>query len=114
VNGLHLTSTSTASIAARGPDSVIPDNAALGAEIDSDGTDGAITLAGAWTNSILYVRQNTATPAVIATRENDTNKTLRADDALHRRGQGRRHGRRGFRRRVPRAARAGRKRHPAE
>ena len=79
VNGLHLTSTSTASIAARGPDSVIPDNAALGAEIDSDGTDGAITLAGAWTNSILYVRQNTATPAVIATRENDTNKTLRAD-----------------------------------
>lgn len=80
VNGLHVSSgAATTSIAARGPNSVIPDDAALGAEIDSDGTVGAITLAGAQANSIRYIRQNTATPAVIATQENGTHKTLRTD-----------------------------------
>ena len=64
-----------ASIAARGP-SVIADNAAIGAEIDTDGTNGPITLEGAWTNSTLFVRQNTSTAAEIATRDGTTNKTL--------------------------------------
>ena len=76
VMGVYDASTNgSTSIAARGP-SILPDNASLGAEIDTDGTDGPITLAGEWTNRIFYVRQNTATAAAVATRSGETNKTL--------------------------------------
>jgi autotransporter-associated beta strand protein len=75
VKGVYDASSGSTSIAARGP-STIPDNASLGAEIDTDGTDGPIALAGEWTNRVLYVRQNTATAAEIATRTGETNKTL--------------------------------------
>jgi autotransporter-associated beta strand protein len=75
VKGIYVASDDNVSIAARGP-SVISDDASLGAEIDTDGTDGPITLAGEWTNRVFYVRQNTATAAEIATRVGETNKTL--------------------------------------
>jgi len=75
VRGVYDASGDNASIAARGP-STIPDDAARGAEIDTDGTEGPIALAGERTNRVVYVRQNTATAAEIAMRTGETNKTL--------------------------------------
>ena len=63
-------------IAALGPDSVIPDNAAAAARINSIGTLGPITLQGEWTNRTSSLLQNTATNATVATRNGETNKTL--------------------------------------
>ena len=54
-------------IAARGPDSVIPDNAALNARIVTDGVSGPITLEGATVSSVSTLLQSTATPAVVTT-----------------------------------------------
>ncbi len=65
-----------ADIAALGPDSVIPDNEASSARINSIGTIGPITLEGAWTNRTSSVLQNTATDATVAMRTGATNKTL--------------------------------------
>ena len=67
IKGVYDASSGSTSIAARGP-STIPDNASLGAEIDTDGTDGPIALAGEWTNRVLYVRQNTGIHAEGAVR----------------------------------------------
>ena len=64
-------------IAARGP-SVIPNNAAADVSISSPGDSGPITLAGAWTNSVHFLFQNTTTNATVATRDGATNKTLLA------------------------------------
>ena len=76
VKGVYAADTALTGIAARGPFSVIPDNAASGALINSTGTSGPITLAGAWTNSTLLVQQSTATDAIVALRDGATNKTL--------------------------------------
>ena len=65
-------------IAARGPDSVIPDNAAAFVRINLPGEAGPITLAGEWTNTVAALLQNAATGAVVAARSGATNKTLRA------------------------------------
>ena len=59
-------------IAARGPSSVIPDNASADVRITQPGTDGPITLAGAPANSVAYLRQCTGTPAEVDT----ANKTM--------------------------------------
>jgi len=69
-------------IAARGPNSVIPDNAALSVRINSSGTNGPITLAGTLTDSILLLQQNTATASTVAMRDGTTNKTLLAGGVL--------------------------------
>jgi|GEM_PF-2309322 len=63
-------------IAARGPDSVIPDNAALNVQIVSDGVAGAITLENAAGASIATLTQGSATPAVVA-MNNQTLQTYR-------------------------------------
>ena len=76
VKGVYAADTALTGIAARGPDSVISDNAAAGALINVPGTSGPITLAGAWTNSTLLVQQSTATDAIVALRDGATNKTL--------------------------------------
>ena len=65
-------------IAARGPSSVIPNNAAFFAQINEPGEYGPIMLEGDLTNSILMVQQNNPTNAVIATVFGVTNKTLLA------------------------------------
>ncbi|HQA39075.1 MAG TPA: autotransporter-associated beta strand repeat-containing protein, partial [Kiritimatiellia bacterium] len=59
-------------IAARGPDSVIPDDATADVRITQPGTDGPITLAGDPVNSVAYLRQCTDTAAEVDT----ANKTL--------------------------------------
>ena len=61
-------------IAARGPDSVIPDNAAADVRITQPGTSGAITLAGAPANSVARLSQCTGIAAEVDT----ANKTLLA------------------------------------
>jgi len=63
-------------IAARGPASVIPNDASAIARITSLGDDGPIRLEGEWTNSILQVQQNVATGAVVRMFDGVTNKTL--------------------------------------
>lgn len=80
VKGVYAASTAPASdIAARGPDSVITNDATAIARINLPGDTGPITLAGDFTNSILQVLQNTTTNAVVALRNGpDTNKTLLA------------------------------------
>jgi len=59
-------------IAARGPASVIPDNATADVRITQPGTSGPITLAGAPANSVARLSQCTATAAEVDT----ANKTL--------------------------------------
>ena len=54
-------------IAARGPDSVIPDDPALNVRISTDGTNGPIALAGESGASVFTLTQLTATPAIVAT-----------------------------------------------
>lgn len=54
-------------IAARGPDSVIPDDAAAHVRINSPGDDGFITLATSPVSSIYTLLQNTNIPAVVTT-----------------------------------------------
>ena len=61
-------------IAARGPASVIPDNAAADVRITQPGTSGPITLAGAPVNSVASLSQCTDTAAEVDT----ANKTLLA------------------------------------
>ena len=67
-------------IAARGPDSVIPDDVFASARINMPGESGPITLAGERTNSVLLVLQNADTPAVVSTVSNGVSKTLLAPD----------------------------------
>ena len=69
-------STNLSDLAARGPGSVIPNDSNLVARINSPGVAGPITLAGAVTNQIYALRQNTGTDAVIATLNGTTNKLL--------------------------------------
>ena len=76
--GIYGTAITATDIAARGPSSVIPDDASTAVRINLDGTSGPITLAGDWTNRVLSVLQNTATDATVATRNGATNKTLLA------------------------------------
>ncbi len=70
--------------AARGPDpdSVLPDDAAVSARINLPGTSGPMTLAGAWSNSVRMILQNTAIDATVATRVGATNKTLLTEGVL--------------------------------
>ncbi len=65
---------SVTEIAARGPDSVIPDNAAADVRITQPGTSGPITLAGDPANSVASLCQCTDTAAEVDT----ANKTLLA------------------------------------
>ncbi len=65
---------SVTNIAARGPDSVVPDDASADVRITELGTSGSVTLAGDPTNSVASLRQYAATSSVIAT----ASKTLRA------------------------------------
>ncbi|MFO7937527.1 MAG: autotransporter-associated beta strand repeat-containing protein [Kiritimatiellia bacterium] len=65
---------SVSEIAARGPSSVIPDNASADVRITQPGTSGPITLAGDPVNSVAYLRQCTDTAAEVDT----ANKTLQA------------------------------------
>ena len=80
VKGVYAANTAPVSdIAARGPDSVITNDATAIARINLPGDTGPITLAGDFTNSILQVLQNTTTNAVVALRNGaNTNKTLLA------------------------------------
>ena len=80
VKGVYAASAAPVSdIAAKGPDSVIPNDATGIARINLPGDTGPITLAGDFTNSILQVLQNTPTNAVVALRNGaNTNKTLLA------------------------------------
>jgi len=63
---------SVTEIAARGPASVIPNDAAADVRITQPGTSGPITLAGDPVNSVAYLRQCTDTAAEVDT----ANKTL--------------------------------------
>jgi autotransporter-associated beta strand protein len=78
VRGVYDMNTAFVSdIAAKGPDSVITNDATVIARINLPGDTGPITLAGDFTNSILQVVQNTTTNAVVSMRYgSDTNKTL--------------------------------------
>lgn len=77
--GIYAYGTITAAgIAARGPDSVIPNDAFVDAHIDSDGVSGSIRLAGAWSNSVFALSQDTNVAAVVQTRDGLTNKTFLA------------------------------------
>lgn len=78
VRGVYSADSATTDIAAQGPSSVIPDNASAQARINLPGEFGPITLAGALTNSILSVQQNTPTNATVAMRDGTTSKTLLA------------------------------------
>jgi len=61
-------------IAARGPGSVIPDDATKSVRITTPGTDGPITLAGDPVTTVAQLRQDTETAAEVDT----ASKTLRA------------------------------------
>lgn len=61
-------------IAARGPDAIVPDDASADVRITALGVSGPVTLAGAPTNSVASLQQCAATSSVIAT----VSKTLRA------------------------------------
>ncbi|MDD2599597.1 MAG: autotransporter-associated beta strand repeat-containing protein [Kiritimatiellae bacterium] len=74
--GVHAATTSPIGIAARGPGSVIPDNATAQVIINSAGTSGPITLAGSFTNKTFALVQDTNTAAVVETVDNSTGKTL--------------------------------------
>jgi len=54
-------------IAARGPDSVIPDDATLNARINLPGSNGPITLATSPVSQVYTLLQNTDTPAKVTT-----------------------------------------------
>ena len=94
VNGTNLAAYSSAvgvyvasdavytDLAARGPDSVIPDNATVSARLNLPGTSGPITLAGGWSNSVRMILQNTNIAAVVAMRAGVTNKTLLTEGVL--------------------------------
>ncbi len=64
-------------LTAKGP-SVIPDNAALGARINDEGTAGPIALAGATTNNLKSLLQNWGTSATVGM----TNQTLLVSDLM--------------------------------
>ncbi len=82
-----LAGVGTTDIAARGPDSVIPNDASATARITSFGDSGPITLAGEWTNSVLQIQQNVATGAVVRTNDGVTNKTLLTSGLMISEGQ---------------------------
>jgi len=63
-------------IAARGPGSVVPDDAGAQVIINDVGTSGPITLAGAFTNTTFLLTQDTNTAAVVQTVNGSTNKTF--------------------------------------
>ncbi len=65
--GVYDGSLSSSEIAARGPSSTLPDDAAANARITSAGVEGPITLTGASQNRVALLQQATGTPAVVAT-----------------------------------------------
>jgi autotransporter-associated beta strand protein len=71
------TGESFTNILAKGP-SIIPDDPALNAWINEEGTEGGITLAAAYTNRIKTLVQNTDWLATVAM----TNKTLMVNEVL--------------------------------
>lgn len=70
---LGVTIPASTAIAARGPASVIPDDASVSAQINTDGESGSVTLAGATVNQILSVAQNTSMTSTV----NTASKTLK-------------------------------------
>ena len=94
VNGTNLAAYSSAlgvyatgesvytDIAARGPDSIIPDSAAAAVRINLPGESGPITLDGGWSNRVGLLLQNTGTDAVVAMCDGTTNKTLLTEGLL--------------------------------
>ena len=83
VNGVYAATTTSSNIAARGPDSVIPDNASEVVHITTPGTSGPITLAGATENSVFVLQQDTGTGATVDT----VGKTLKASQVQLSSGQ---------------------------
>ena len=65
--GIYATTATPANIAARGPSSVIPDDATAAVHITTAGTSGPITLAGATVDSAFSLQQDTATDATVST-----------------------------------------------
>ncbi len=80
--------TSTYDLAARGPDSVIPNDSNIVARINSPGVAGPITLDSTLTNRIFGIRQNTGTDAVISTLNGTANKILLTHGLFITDGQG--------------------------
>ena len=81
--GITAYSGGYADIAARGPSSVVTNDATANVRINTDGVSGPITLATSPTDSIYTLTQNTATPAVVTT----TNTLLLASGILIGAGQ---------------------------
>ncbi len=65
--GIYATTAAATNIAARGPSSVIPDDATAAVHITTAGTSGPITLAGATVDSAFSLQQDTATDATVST-----------------------------------------------
>ncbi len=63
--GVYSGSSTTTNIAARGPDSIIPDDAAASARITEPGETGPITLAGATESRVAALQQCTTTAATV-------------------------------------------------
>jgi autotransporter-associated beta strand protein len=74
--GVYVASVTDSNIAARGPNSVIPDDFSAAVHISATGTVGAITLEGAWTNKTFTLEQATDISAVVQNVNGSTNKTL--------------------------------------
>jgi len=88
VHAAGLADANYAELAARGPNSVITNSATALARITTPGVNGSITLQGDWTNSTLTVQQSQSVPAIIATINGTTNKTLLTSGLLIAAGQG--------------------------
>ena len=74
--GVYASATVPTGIAARGPLSVIPDDASAEVIINSAGTSGPITLEGDWTNTTFLLEQDFTTNAVVQTVNGSTSKTF--------------------------------------
>lgn len=83
MKGVCAAASSETEIAARGPFSVIPDDATTFARITATGEVGAVTLAGATVNSVAALQQEVDTPAVVDTSA----KTLRTQGVAISAGQ---------------------------
>lgn len=77
--GVYEISFTTTGIAARGPSSVIPNDANADVHITTDGTSGPITLAGSPTNTIFSLQQDDAVAAAVQLNDGTTSRTLLAN-----------------------------------
>lgn len=77
--GVFAISTTTYGIAARGPTSVMPNDASADVHITSDGTSGSITLAGSPTNTVFSLQQDDGVAATVQLYDGVTRKALLAN-----------------------------------